>query len=139
MPEHERRGRVPTGPSAAARLSCSCVGEPAALRASARSRSYASATAGASIAAIAASMSIPSVPRSAAAMLLSWSRSSVVVKNASCSARKAAHSRPGACKRTATIARQERPVPTIRCGFGARGMPNRRKRRAYPSAERSGA
>ena len=61
------------------------------------------------------------------------------MKNANCSARKAAHSRPGACRRTDTIARHERPVPTIRArGFGASGMPNRRNRRAYPSAERSG-
>jgi hypothetical protein len=113
-----------TAPSLFAALPWNSVGPPAAVRASARSASYASTTSGSSIAPTIASTSRPGTRSSACAMSESSSSTSDVVNQPNCSARKAAYSLAGSLSRVATMARHARLVPGMRArGSVANGIP----------------
>ena len=110
-----------------AALPWNAVGEPSAVRASARSVANAASVSGEAAASSSASTSSPGTRSSAAAMPSGLSRSSVVVNWATWSARKTDHSRSGSVSRAATTARHIGHVPCT-CGRGrvANGMPRRR-------------
>jgi hypothetical protein len=109
-------------------LPCASLALPAALRASARSASYASRTAVSSMRATIAAASMPSTPCSAASICSSSSNTIGVVNCANCRARKTACSRSGAVRRVATIARHARAVAAMRGrGCVANGIPKRRR------------